>query len=258
MNELQKLEEEVFCLKYELNIFSKAYFHSKLERWIPDYSYQQTEKEHFQRYELICRYIKNKKVLDIACGTGRGSYMMAMGGADTICGVDIDADTIRYASFRNFHLKIIYQIGDATKFISANKFEVIISFETVEHIPDYKLYLKQLENNLEKDGVLFISTPISNKILDENPINPYHVREWGFKAFQNAISEYFEIDKIFIQVYPEVKKKSLFSRIYYKLHTPLYQAPPSISIYDYSQNKLNEKLLGHSYRGYQILMCKKK
>jgi len=193
------LEEEVFCLKYELNTFAEGALHTSGERWVKGFLHHTTEKQHQDRYEFVCDYVKDKNVLDIACGSGYGSYLMATkGGAKTIVGVDLDADALRYAKHRYNHEKIQHICEDATKFTYDKKFDVIVSFETIEHIPNYTDFIENLGKLLTDNGTLIISTPINRRTTTELR-NPYHVIEWSFRDFQDLWENQFHIEGIYLQ-----------------------------------------------------------
>lgn len=137
MTEIELLREENFCLNYELKIFTDFVNFGRLERWVKNYADKVTEHSHIQRYELASDFVNDKIVLDMACGSGYGSYLLAdKGKAKEITAIDLDAETIRYASFRNQHPNINFLQGDAMKFCRENYFDVIVSFETIEHLPD--------------------------------------------------------------------------------------------------------------------------
>ena len=75
---------------------------------------------------------KDKNILDIACGSGFGSYIIATDGkAKQVIGVDLDNDAIRYANHKFHHDNIKRFVGDAVKFKYKEKFDIIISFETI-------------------------------------------------------------------------------------------------------------------------------
>lgn len=59
---------------------------------------------HLIKYDLAKRYIKNKRVLDIACGCGDGSYILKTNGAKSVLGIDICKEAISYAK-ENFKIK---------------------------------------------------------------------------------------------------------------------------------------------------------
>ena len=82
---------------------------------------------------------------------------------------------------------------------SATPFDVIISYETVEHLSDYRLFLKNIDQNLAEDGTFIISTPISKNTTIKPNHNPYHEIEWTYSDFTKLLQEYFILKDTFIQ-----------------------------------------------------------
>ncbi len=194
-----EINEEIFCLNFELKTLAELYCYNDAERWVYKFMSKNIENEHLKRYQYVLQFVKNKNVLDIACGAGYGSYLLAAeGNANSVIGVDMDADAIRYGNHRYKNDKIVRHIADATHFTHSIKFDVIVCFETIEHIKDYQGLINNLYNNLNVGGLLLISSPIT-KITNTNPNNPYHVIEWNFYDFQNLFLEKFKVKEILLQ-----------------------------------------------------------
>lgn len=121
--------------------------------------------EHIARYYFSIPYITGR-VLDIACGTGYGTQFIAKStknkGTTEIIGVDLDPMTIKYAKDRYNHQLITYEVGDGMDPALADRlgqFDTILSFETIEHVPDDKIFMENLYKMLRPGGTLVISTP---------------------------------------------------------------------------------------------------
>ena len=56
------------------------------------------EKAHLSRYSYACKFVRDKDVCDVACGTGYGSKMMLDSGVRTVRGIDVSEEAIKYAS----------------------------------------------------------------------------------------------------------------------------------------------------------------
>ena len=67
------------------------------EYFIPGKSPRSVEEDHIERYRFARQFVSDKTVLDIACGTGYGSNLLADSGASRVDGVDISEDVINYA-----------------------------------------------------------------------------------------------------------------------------------------------------------------
>ncbi|QYO67362.1 class I SAM-dependent methyltransferase [Leptolyngbya sp. 7M] len=140
---------------------------------------------HLRRYETAARYVKDKRVLDIACGTGYGSKMLKQSGAAEVIGVDIAADTVEYAKHHYATPGVEFICADAEQF-EAEPFDVIISFETIEHVPHPDRFLARIHSLLKPDGYFLLSVPLG----ETRHIDPYHLHAFSqddmFNLFEQA------------------------------------------------------------------------
>jgi len=143
---------------------------------------------HFARYAIAMSLVKDKKVLDIACGEGYGSYLFKRAGAKEVVGVDVSADAINRArkSFEASGIKFV--LADAAiieERYSAEYFDVVVSCETIEHIDNPNIYLQSLKKLAKKDALFIITCPNDYWYYPEDhQNNPYHLRKYRFKEFQ--------------------------------------------------------------------------
>ncbi|WP_139489682.1 class I SAM-dependent methyltransferase [Brevibacillus dissolubilis] len=120
--------------------------------------------EHLARYYFSTPYVYGR-VLDIACGVGYGTQMIAKNcrlEATEIIGVDLDPASIRYAQSYYYHPMVTYQVEDALDPLLPEKlgqFDTIVSFETIEHVPDDRLFMKNIYDMLKPGGMLVLSSP---------------------------------------------------------------------------------------------------
>ncbi len=265
MNDFDALVDEQFCLGFELEALADALVRNETERWVSGFANIAVETEHMNRYRWVSQFVSGKKVLDIACGTGKGSNLLAKEGqAKKVVGCDIDSKAIRYASIRNRYDKVSFIAGDAQQFADSVTYDVAISFETIEHIPDVEAFLATIHRSLGMNGNFFVSTPISFQKLDTSPANPFHLREWGFRPFQELLAKYFSVEQIYVQLcYQQVLPNFPFLRKAARFYNALQLSGRSISApyimkpVEYDSKKFPEKKLGKSYTGYQILKCSK-
>lgn len=259
MNDLENVIEELFCVNYETKLFAQYVSYGKLERWIPGFSDNITEECHITRYEFVADFVKDKSVLDIACGTGKGSFMIAEAGAARVTGVDIDEEAVRYAEHRSSHAKLSFHVGDAIKYSYQDLYDVVVSFETIEHLDNVSGFLENMNNLLKEDGVFFVSTPISAQPVDTKPKNKYHIQEWGFDKFQEVVSEFLIVEESFLQLFPKSPYKKLH-RYWNRIFGPNNGQDYISTIYKTSEinKKKDIPKLGKLIKGYQILKCRKK
>ncbi|UCH12356.1 MAG: methyltransferase domain-containing protein [Candidatus Omnitrophota bacterium] len=161
--------------------------------------------DHVARYEFVSRYIKGKSVLDIACGTGYGSRIICDSGATRVIGIDISEEVIRLARDKYETDKLEFKVGDMLNIdFPEFFFNVIICFETIEHIKNQHKALLELRRVLNPKGLLIISSPNRRvtspfKASDESPDNPFHTVEYTVKEFTQLLRGYFEILEIYGQ-----------------------------------------------------------
>jgi len=168
----------------------------------------ENSKDHIDRYHFAKRFIFKsniKTLLDCACGMGYGTKMLACSeGVKKIVGIDIDKDSITYAKNENFAPNIEFIRGDILEFESLSKFDCVISFETIEHIKEDRLFIQKVNKLLSKRGYLILSTPngrVTNPTRGE-PRNIYHVREYLPHELFGLVSPYFDICDVYGQ-YPK-------------------------------------------------------
>jgi 2-polyprenyl-3-methyl-5-hydroxy-6-metoxy-1,4-benzoquinol methylase len=263
MNELDTLKEELFCVKYELDTFSEIMLEGKAERWLPYFTGSIKDENHLDRYYIACKYVAGLKVLDIACGAGKGSYTLATkGNAASVIGGDIDRNAVRYARHRFIHPNVSFAEIDGLKLDYSNEFDVIVSFETIEHIADFEKFLQNIWRALKPGARFIVSTPISSQPFDTKPLNPYHTQEWGFTQFQDVLRKSnFDIEKIFTQLDLKLGGPSLFQRLKKRL---LYKKENIRHFTGYDEKKIEEyngqynaSEFGTRRNGFQIAVCKK-
>src|SRR4030066_783433 len=104
------------------------------ERIIPGFVPMDSFLEHISRYIFALAYVENKNVLDIACGTGYGSYFLAKNGAKFVAGGDISEIAINYAKNKYKLDTLEFEVENVMKMsYPSEHFDVIVSFETIEH-----------------------------------------------------------------------------------------------------------------------------
>ena len=164
------------------------------ERAVPDKTPYAIYQEHINRYVFASRFIKNKIVLDVACGTGYGSDYLIKNGAKKVIGVDISDDAINYVKNAYEKQNLIFMQGSATNLpFQDESFDIIVSFETIEHLKEYEKFLIGCRMVL-KDGGLFICSTPNKRISSphtEKPLNPFHVKEFYHEEFYELLNEYF-------------------------------------------------------------------
>ena len=127
------------------------------ERYVPDVT-GEIRHEHLHRYGLALGLLAGKDVLDIACGEGYGSAMLAAE-ARSVIGIDNAAKVVAHA--RKTYKKstnLTFEVGDAKAIpLDDQSVDVVVSFETIEHLAEQDEMLAQIARVLRPGGLLIIS-----------------------------------------------------------------------------------------------------
>ncbi|MFC2154210.1 methyltransferase domain-containing protein [Candidatus Altiarchaeota archaeon] len=174
------------------------------ERYLPDLDPTlgvEIHYEHLHRYAFVGQFVKGKKVLDLACGEGYGSFMLAQD-ASHVTGVDIDKKTIKHARIKYTKGNLNFVEGSILDVpIKGNGlFDVIVCFEALEHVKGHIKLMSEVKRLLTHDGIFFVSTP--NKELythQPNYHNPFHQKELEFKEFEKLLKTKFKNNRFFGQ-----------------------------------------------------------
>jgi SAM-dependent methyltransferase len=133
-------------------------------------------------------------VLDIACGTGFGTAMLASAGAHHVTGVDLDIATVAAArkEYGGTHRSFLVADGTCLPFATAS-FDVVTSFETLEHISTSEAFLAELRRVLTPDGLLVLSTPNRDytEMNGNTCTNPHHVQEYTASELKQLLLRHF-------------------------------------------------------------------
>ena len=158
------------------------------ERYIPESSPADVAYEHWHRYFYAQPFVRGKDVLDIACGSGYGSALLAESAA-SVTGVDIDPATIAYCQsiYVRDNLRFLQGAVSSIPVEGEAAFDVIVCFETIEHVeaPDQTAFLREVKRLLRPGGLLIISTPdaIAYNSRQDRYKNEFHRHEFGRAEF---------------------------------------------------------------------------
>lgn len=161
------------------------------------------ELEHLARYEYARQFVGGLDVLDVACGTGYGSKMLADAGAKSVLGVDISREAVDFARSHYAWEKMRFEFGDAQNLyeVPREKFDAVVSFETVEHVPSADAFLAEVKRVLKPGGTFIVSTPdfrqgSFKQRLTGKLRNEFHVREYKGDEFLKVLRKSFEVLEI--------------------------------------------------------------
>jgi len=148
--------------------------------------------EHLHRYALAKDCAAGKIVLDIACGEGYGSAVLA-GTADRVYGVDIAPDAIAHARAIYQRPNLEYLVGECANIpLPDCAVDLVVSFETIEHHTEHEAMFAEIKRVLRPGGVMVMSSPDKLEYTERSGhANAYHVKELYAEEFQRLVERYF-------------------------------------------------------------------
>ncbi len=156
----------------------KKELHFTGERFVPG-ARGEIWVEHWHRYHFAARWVAGKRVLDVACGEGYGTALLAAHAAKAT-GADISEEAIAHARWEYASLtNAEFVSAPCTKLPLADaSIDVAVSFETLEHIETQAEFLAELARVLTPEGVLVLSCPNKLEYSDKRDFaNEFHVKE---------------------------------------------------------------------------------
>jgi ubiquinone/menaquinone biosynthesis C-methylase UbiE len=166
------------------------------ERVIEDANSHQSPNylRHMAAYRFAQTYVQGKSVLDCGSGSGYGAFFLIRNGAGQVVGVDVSDEAIQYAMGRYAFKNLEFKHADIAKLdFSDGAFDVVTSFQVIEHLQNPGTFLQQTRRVLKRPGVALISTP-NKKTYSPNtpgPENPFHVREYYLDEYRKLLKPYF-------------------------------------------------------------------
>lgn len=171
------------------------------ERYTPE-CVREIAYEHWHRYAFARPLAAGRRVLDAACGEGYGSALLARAGGQVL-GVDIGADAVAHARSRYAGQSgLRFEQGDATRLdgLPDASFDLIVSFETLEHVLAQEDMLDGFARLLAPGGLLLVSTPDRHTYTElTGDVNPHHVRELYRGEFEALLAARFPARRLFAQ-----------------------------------------------------------
>jgi ubiquinone/menaquinone biosynthesis C-methylase UbiE len=167
--------------------------------------------EHVHRYNEALLYINpDDIVLDIACGTGFGTDIIAGKTRGKVIGGDIAAEAIEECRQHWKKSNLEFRVLDGTKLdFTDNYFNKIVSFETIEHTTQYHEMVAEFARVLKPGGQLILSTPNRNISSPDGIIgNPFHTQEFLYEELKQILEASFPVVNLTGQRYMRYDKKS--------------------------------------------------
>ena len=159
--------------------------------------WQRFGHQHLQRYMFASERIAGLRVLDLACGAGYGSYVLAQSAEREVLGVDLNADAVAYGLQHYSRPRLRLVVGDALNWdLHEEKFDTVVSLETIEHLTNPHAFVAQVAKHLQPRGRLIVSAPntLQYKRAPIPTENPFHLNEPDYATLCGWLTPYFEIE----------------------------------------------------------------
>jgi SAM-dependent methyltransferase len=176
------------------------------ERLIPGQVDVDLLNEHLARYTFAVRLARGKRVLDAGCGAGYGSAELSQV-ACQVTGVDVAADAVEFARAHYQAGNLAFEQASVTALPYPDaSFDLIVAFEVIEHLEDWRGFLAGARRVLAPSGQLIVSTP--NRLYytesrGAHGANPFHVHEFDFAEFNAELKEFFPFVSMFLENHVE-------------------------------------------------------
>lgn len=177
---------------------------------------------HFSAYRFAKDYAREKIILDLGCGEGYGSYFLS-GLAKSVLGIDYNRQAIEYAKNKYRRQNLQFAQVDAMNLNSiGHKFDVICSFQFIEHIREIDRLLEDIKNLSGDRGIFICSTPNRKDASPGSPVpfNKFHVTEFLLLEFKELLERHFQDIKLFglkrgrrLNFYRKIKKWGIFNSL---------------------------------------------
>lgn len=177
------------------------YFVPDEQRAFDDYlaAGDRTAIHHLIRYEWACEVLAEAgdvgAVLDVACGSGYGSYQIAQRFSNAkVVGADYDESAIALASDRYSAPNLEFAWGDLQRWdetLGDRQFDCVVCFDTIEHIEHREVMMHSLVEHLSDNGMLLLSTPVRG-VAVLNPGWEHHKIEYSRTTLYDFLRRYFE------------------------------------------------------------------
>jgi SAM-dependent methyltransferase len=133
---------------------------------------------HLRAYEEAARRSDGVSVLDLGCNNGYGTHLLA-DSASSVIGCDVSESALADARKRYPELDF-RQVDGVTLPFANSQFDLVTSFQVIEHVPDTAAYIAEIRRVLKSPGMAIFTTPNAAIRLDPGmpPWNRFHVREY--------------------------------------------------------------------------------
>jgi|ERR1035437_888385 SAM-dependent methyltransferase len=164
---------------------------------------------HRKAYEYAASEFAGLSVLDWGCNDGYGLEIL-QDSASELAGLDSSKQAVSVAQSRLPELanSIRSYDGGVAPF-DRSSFDVVTSFQVIEHVSDYSAYFSGIAHVLKPAGSVMFTTPNREIRLKPGmkPWNQYHITEFSASELRNLLCGYYKRVQIFgLHSDPEIEE----------------------------------------------------
>jgi SAM-dependent methyltransferase len=162
------------------------------ERTLPDVPEENYwYRRHRVVYEWIGQRVHGRRVVDLACGEGYGSAVLARTAASVV-GVDANPDAFEHArlKYTGANLRFARDMIETW----TGDVDCVVFLQTIEHVQDPDAVLARLRDLVGPKGVVYVSTPNVLTLAPKGEArsgNPWHVREYRPAEYRALCTRHF-------------------------------------------------------------------
>ncbi len=164
------------------------------ERTLPDVPAENYwYRRHLAVYEWIAARARDRRVIDMACGEGYGSEVLARTAASVV-GVDANPEAHAHARLRYLRDNLRFERGLVETYGDPHSCDAVVFLQTIEHVLDPPRVLEHFRSLLAEGGAAYISTPNVLTLAPpgaERSDNPWHLREYRHEEFRSLCRSAF-------------------------------------------------------------------
>ena len=152
---------------------------------------------HMTAYHFATRFVRGAAVLDYGCGAGYGTnFLMRKAGVRSMAAADVSCPAINYCRRTYGDIANVFSTiepGARLPWPDAS-FQVVLMFQTIEHVADDAALLREIRRVLQPGGRLIVTTPnvLLTRRYPEPPVNVFHVRDYDLSALRRVCGSAFE------------------------------------------------------------------
>lgn len=150
---------------------------------------------HVASYRWVANFIHGKRVLDFGCGSGYGAAEMAEHAA-FVDGVDVSEEAVAHASAAFTKPNLRYSSFDADNLLPFDdgSFDVVTSFQVIEHVENFDLYVAEARRVLVPGGLFIVITPdrVYRLFPWQKPWNRWHIDEFTSRGLKTLLNRHFD------------------------------------------------------------------